>query len=316
MTKTNISIITPIYNEEKNVQTLYKELKQTLDKLKRSYEIVFIDDASSDRSQQILSSIALKDRKVKAIFFPRNFGQTAALSAGFDYSSGDIIIPMDGDLQNDPKDIPKLLKKIDEGYSVVSGWRKNRKDAFIRVLPSKIANYIIKKFTGVNVKDNGCSLKAYRRDVIENISLYGEMHRFISVYAAWSGGKITEVVVNHRERKHGRSKYGFSRIFKVVLDLMVIKFLYRYISRPIHFFGKYGFWSLAFGLAVAVAAIVAKYGYGRNFTQTPLPQISVLFILAGIQLILSGIIAELLMRTYYESQNKKSYKIKEIMNGK
>jgi len=316
MSKTHLSVIIPVYNEEENAQPLYLELVKVLASLKKTYEVIFINDSSKDKTFEKLTEIAKKDRKIKVINFNRNYGQTAALSAGIDYSKGEIIIPMDGDLQNDPKDIPKLLRKIENGYTVVSGWRKNRKDAFIRVLPSKIANWIIKIATKVKIHDNGCTLKAYRREIIDDVQLYGEMHRFISVYAMWSGGKVAEVVVNHRSRKHGTSKYGFSRIFKVVLDLLVIRFLHSYMNRPIHFFGKYGFYSIAIGFIFAVWSLVLKIVSDLSINRTPLPVFSAMFVIVGIQLILTGILAELMMRTYYESQNKKSYKIKNLINLK
>jgi glycosyltransferase involved in cell wall biosynthesis len=314
--KINISVIIPVYNEEENIRSLYLELKEVFRSTNRSYEIIFINDASRDRTLEGLRKIAAKDKNVVVIDFVRNFGQTAALSAGIDYSSGEIIIPMDGDGQNDPADIPKLVAKIDEGYAVVSGWRKNRKDAFIRVLPSQIANWLIKKMTGVKIHDNGCALKAYRREVIDGIQLYGEMHRFVSVYASWSGGKIAEVVVNHRPRTKGKSKYGFSRIFKVILDLLVIRFLYKYISRPVHFFGKYGFWAIFVSLICALWALYLKYFEGLSINRTPLPVFSSMFLIVGVQLILTGVLAELLTRTYFESQNRKAYKIRDIINGK
>lgn len=309
-----ISIIIPVYNEAGNIQTLNRELKDILRKINRNYEIIYIDDSSNDTSLKKLESLAKIDKRIKVISFSRNFGQTAALSAGISLSKGAVIIPMDGDLQNDPADIPLLLNKIDEGYSVVSGWRKNRHDPFVRVLPSKIANWIIAKTTGVPIHDNGCSLKAYKRSVIEGVELYGEMHRFISVYATWSGGKVTEVVVNHRERIYGKSKYGFSRIFKVLLDLLVIRFLHSYINRPIHFFGKYGFYALTLGFCFELAAIVLKLWFNRSFIATPLPVLGTMFFIVGVQLILTGIVAELLMRTYYESQNKKPFHVNKTIN--
>lgn len=311
-----ISVVIPIFNEEKNLRLLYRELISALKTTKRRFEIIFINDSSGDNSLKVLEAITKADKQVKVIDFARHFGQTAALSAGIAVAQGEIIIPMDGDLQNDPKDIPKLLKKIDEGYSVVSGWRKNRKDGLIRVLPSKLANFIIRKASGVKIHDNGCTLKAYRREVIEGVQLYGEMHRFISVYASWSGGKITEVVVNHRSRKHGKSKYGFSRIFKVMLDLLVIRFLYSYMSRPVHFFGKYGFWALFLGFIFIIWSLALKFFQGTSLSRTPLPIIGVMFFIVGIQLILTGILAEIMMRTYYESQQKKPYIIKKMTGGK
>ena len=316
MTKTDksVSVIVPVFNEEENIYSLYLELKEVFRLTSRSYEIIFINDASKDETLTVLKKIAAKDKKVVIIDFIRNFGQTAALSAGIDHSSGEIIIPMDGDGQNDPADIPKLVEKIDEGFAVVSGWRKNRQDAFIRVLPSQIANWLIRKMTGVKIHDNGCALKAYRREVIDGVQLYGEMHRFISVYASWSGGKIAEIVVNHRPRTKGKSKYGFSRIFKVVLDLLVIRFLHKYISRPIHFFGKYGFWAIFVSVIFAAWSIYLKLFQDLSINRTPLPVFSSMFLIVGLQLILTGVLAELLTRTYFESQGRKAYKIKKIIN--
>ena len=316
MKKINISVIVPVFNEEENIYSLYLELKEVFRLTSRSYEIIFINDASKDETLTVLKKIAAKDKKVVIIDFIRNFGQTAALSAGIDHSSGEIIIPMDGDGQNDPADIPKLVEKIDEGFAVVSGWRKNRQDAFIRVLPSQIANWLIRKMTGVKIHDNGCALKAYRREVIDGVQLYGEMHRFISVYASWSGGKIAEIVVNHRPRTKGKSKYGFSRIFKVVLDLLVIRFLHKYISRPIHFFGKYGFWAIFVSVIFAAWSIYLKLFQDLSINRTPLPVFSSMFLIVGLQLILTGVLAELLTRTYFESQGRKAYKVKNIINGK
>lgn len=314
--KINISVIIPVYNEEDNILPLYSEINRVFQTTNRSYEIIFVNDASKDSTLAKLKKVAVRDKHIIIIDFLRNFGQTAALTAGIDYSSGEIIIPMDGDGQNDPADIPKLVAKVEEGYSVVSGWRKNRQDNFIRILPSMIANWLIKKITGVKVHDNGCTLKAYRRQVIDEVQLYGEMHRFISVYAMWSGGKITEVVVNHRPRVKGKSKYGFSRIFKVLLDLLVIRFLYKYISRPIHFFGKYGFWAIFVSFILIAWSIYLKIFNDLSMNKTPLPNLATMFFIVGIQLILTGVLAELLTRTYFESQGKKSYRIKKIINGK
>ena len=314
--KNKISVIVPIYNEEDNIPILLAELEAIFENIGNEHEIICVNDASTDESLDRLNKISKVNKNIRIINFVRNYGQTAALSAGIENSTGDIIIPMDGDLQNDPKDIPRLIKKINKGYSVVSGWRKNRKDALIRVLPSKIANLIISMATGIKIHDNGCTLKAYKREVIEGVQLYGEMHRFISVYAMWSGGKVAEVVVNHRERKFGKSKYGFSRIFKVILDLLVIKFLHNYISRPIHFFGKYGFYALTAGFLFELWAISLKIFENRSFIATPLPIVGIMFFIVGIQLILTGIVAELQMRTYYESQNKKPYVIQNTTERK
>lgn len=307
-----ISVVIPVYNEEENLQVLYRQVVSVFATITPNYEIIFVNDGSTDKSLSILEKLAKANKRVIIVDFRRNYGQTAALSAGIEISRGEVIIPMDSDLQNDPADIPKLLKKIDEGYSVVSGWRRNRRDSWVRVMPSKIANLIISKVTGIKIHDNGCSLKAYKREVIDGVQLYGEMHRFISVYAHWSGGKVVEVVVNHRPRIHGKSKYGFSRVFKVILDLLVIRFLYSYMSRPVHFFGKYGFYSFTISFLFALWALLLKLIEGISLSRTPLPIFSTMFLIVGIQLILTGILAELLMRTYYESQNKKPYDIKKV----
>ena len=253
--------------------------------------------------------------------FKRNFGQTAAMSAGIDYASGDVIIPMDGDLQNDPNDIPKLLNKVEEGFDVVSGWRKDRKDnAVSRNLPSKIANSLISKISGVHLHDYGCSLKAYKREVIEDVRLYGEMHRFIPVYASWMGAKVTEVPVNHYPRLNGVSKYGINRTFKVVLDLILIKFMERYAQKSIHFFGGLGIISFLLSFFTAATMFYLKFLGGKSFIETPLPMIVVLFFMVGVLLVMMGIISEMQNRTYYESQNKRVYLVREFKgfaeNGK
>ncbi|RTZ61357.1 MAG: glycosyltransferase, partial [Gammaproteobacteria bacterium] len=236
-----ISVVIPVYNEEENLKPLYGELKEVLKSLPYEYEIIFVDDGSTDGSYEILKKLALEDKKVKVIRFRRNYGQTAAMYAGFQYAQGDVIITMDGDLQNDPHDIPKLLEKINEGYDIVSGWRKNRKDPFLtRILPSKIANWIISKVTGVHLHDYGCTLKAYRKEVAKNFRLYGDMHRFLPAVAKSFGAKITEIVVNHRPRIHGRSKYGIGRTVRVILDIFLVKFLNDYLNKPMYVFGSTG----------------------------------------------------------------------------
>jgi glycosyltransferase involved in cell wall biosynthesis len=239
-----LSVIAPCYNEEESLEKFYQWNKAVLENLEYEYEIVLVNDGSSDSTGAVLDSIAERDDHVKVIHFRRNFGQTAAMMAGIDYSTGDIVIPMDSDLQNDPKDIPRLLEKMEEGYEVVSGWRKDRKDnALKRNLPSRIANWLISKISGVSLHDYGCSLKAYRKDVIKGVKLYGEMHRFIPIYASWFGAKVTEIPVTHHARQYGTSKYGINRTIKVVLDLIVIKFLEGYSQKPIYLFGGFGFLS-------------------------------------------------------------------------
>lgn len=310
-----ISVVLPIYNEEKNISILYKQLKEVFSKLGKNYEIICVNDASKDDSFKILKDIASKDKSVKIINFKWNSGQTAAMSAGIKYSSGEVIIPMDSDLQNDPKDIPKFLEKLNEGFDVVSGWRKNRKDfAISRKLPSVIANWLIRHITGVKIHDYGCSMKAYRSEIIKDVALYGEMHRFIPAYTAWHGGKITEIVVNHRPRTFGKTNYGIWRTFNVLLDLVVVKFLSRYMNRPMHFFGGIGFASLFVGAGAGVLSLFLKIFHFRNFVATPLPVFSALFIIVGVQMIAMGVVAEMLMRVYYESQNKTPYQIKETIN--
>ncbi|MEA2715120.1 MAG: hypothetical protein QOG91_148 [Candidatus Parcubacteria bacterium] len=310
-----ISIVLPIYNEQENIAILYKELVKVFSKEKNDYEIIAVDDASKDGSLTVLKKIAAEDKRVKVISFRFNSGQTAAMSAGIKQASGEIIIPMDADLQNDPADIPKFLFKIAEGYDVVSGWRQKRQDDMLmRKIPSAAANWLIRTMTGVHIHDYGCSMKAYRRGIIQGINLYGEMHRFIPAYAAWHGGKVTEIIVHHRARVHGRTKYGISRTFKVLLDLVVVKFLAKYMDRPMHFFGGIGFISLGLGLLAGLIAIYLKLAHIRDFVATPLPIFSALFIIVGVELAVMGVIAEMIMRVYYESQNKLPYQISETVN--
>ncbi len=312
-----LSVLIPIYNEEKNIEALYKELKKVLEDLSISYEIIAVNDGSKDDSYQILKKIAQANFNFKVINFRKNFGQTAAISAGIDFSEGEIIIPMDADLQNDPSDIPRFLEKIEEGFDVVSGWRKDRKDKLLtRKIPSWIANRLISVITRVKLHDYGCTMKAYRKEVIKDIRLYGEMHRFMPAYTSWYGAKIGEIVVNHRSRKHGKTKYGISRTFWVILDLLTVKFLTDYSTKPMHFFGKVGYWLLFLGFLSGLTAVILRFVAGISFILTPLPLLTVFLILIGIQFILMGLLAEILTRTYYESQNKPTYLIKEKFNFK
>jgi glycosyltransferase involved in cell wall biosynthesis len=309
-----LSILIPVYNEEGNLSLLYEKLVAALKKVGRPYEVIFVDDGSSDGTMEILLDLREKNPNVKIISFSRNFGQTAALSAGIDSSKGDIIIPMDGDLQNDPEDILMLLQKIEEGYDVVSGWRKDRKDPFLtRRLPSMIANKIISWIGGVYLHDYGCTLKAYRRDILKNIRLYGEMHRFIPIYAQWIGARVSEIPVRHFSRGSGSSKYGMSRVFKVILDLMVVKFLVSYSQKPIYVFGGLGLLMILGGFFSGVYAIYLKLFKEVSFILTPLPLLCVLLLVLGFLSILMGFLAELLIRTYYESQGKPTYQIKETI---
>jgi glycosyltransferase involved in cell wall biosynthesis len=311
-----LSVILPIYNEEKNVVILYDELNKVLPGLNLDYEIICVNDGSKDGSLTELKKIADNDKNVKVINFIHNFGQTAAMSAGINSATGDVIIPMDSDLQNDPADIPKFLDKIKEGYDVVAGWRQSRwQGSFLkRKLPSMIANWLIGEITNVKLHDAGCSMKAYKREVIQGLNLYGEMHRFIAAYVAWKRGNIAEIPVNSRARIYGETKYGLSRTFKVILDLLVFKFISKYMNKPIHFFGGLGFISFLFGFIAGLAAILLKIFHMRDFVATPLPIFTALLIIVGVQLIALGVIAEILMRIYYESQNKYPYVIKEKIN--
>ncbi len=312
--KETLSILIPIFNEEENISLLYDRLITALKKTGRPYEVIFIDDGSSDSSLEILLDISKKNPNVKVISFSRNFGQTAALSAGIDSSSGEILIPMDGDLQNDPEDILSLLQKIEEGYDVVSGWRKTRKDPFFtRRFPSMIANKIISSIGGVRLHDYGCMLKAYKRDILKNIRLYGEMHRFIPLYAHWIGARVSEIPVNHFPRRSGSSKYGLSRVFKVILDLMVVKFLLSYSQKPIYVFGGMGLLMILGAILTGGYAIYLKVFKEISFILTPLPLLSVLLLMLGFLSILMGFLAEILTRTYYESQRKPTYQIKETI---
>ncbi len=310
-----VSIIVPIFNEEDNINIFYKETIKALEEVDFSFEIVFINDGSADLSGQKLKDLSSSDKRVKVIELRRNYGQTAAIMAGFDFASGQVIVPIDGDMQNDPEDIPRLIAKIKEGYDVCSGWRKIRKDHLItRKFPSWIANKLISLISGVKLHDYGCTLKAYKKEVIGDIRLYGEMHRFIPIYASWQGAKITEMPVEHHPRSHGTSKYGMGRIFKVILDLMVIMFFLTLSNKPIYIFGGFGIGNLFLSFLSFFMMIYYKFWGGKTFIETPLPLLAVLFFLMGFISILMGFIAEILMRTYYESQGKSSYAIKKTYN--
>jgi len=290
------------------------EITGVLGNMKMDYEIIYIDDGSTDRSFEILSSLREQDERIKIIQFRRNFGQTAGLAAGFDHASGDVIVTMDSDRQNDPNDIPMMLDKINEGYDLVSGWRFDRQDAWLsRKLPSKLANGLISKITGVKLHDYGCSLKAFRKDVVENIRLYGEMHRFIPAIASWMGVRIAEVKVNHRARVAGTSKYGISRTFRVILDLITVKFLLQYSARPIHFFGGIGLASGVLGFLIAFVMLIQKFIFDVPMGDRPLLLLSVLLMFIGLQFITFGLLGELMTRTYHEAQNKPVYVIRQSL---
>ncbi len=310
-----LSIIIPVYNEQDNLPVLYEKLVSELEKINRQFEIILVNDGSSDGSETILRKIAHGDGRVKIVNFRRNYGQTAAMMAGIDFAVGDVIIPMDGDLQNDPADIKKLLDKLDEGYDVVSGWRVDRKDHSIkRNLPSRLANMLISKISGVNLHDYGCSLKAYRHDVLKGVKLYGEMHRFIPIYSSWEGGRVTEVPVSHHQRLHGQSKYGLERVIKVVLDLFVVKFLAKYATKPVYVFGGFGFASIALSFMSGAFSFYLKIFKNISFISTPLLLITVMAFITGVMSILMGLLAELIIRTYYESQGKSVYQVKSTLN--
>jgi glycosyltransferase involved in cell wall biosynthesis len=308
-----LSVVIPVYNEEENIQLLHAKLKEALDILNNEYEILFVDDGSTDRTLSILEEIQAGDKHVIVLSLRRNFGQTAAFAAGFDFARGDVIVTMDGDLQNDPADIPKLLERIKD-HDLVSGWRKKRKDPFFtRRLPSIMANWLISKVTGVKLHDYGCSLKAYRRDVIKNLKLYGEMHRFIPAVASWYGVRIAEVETVHHPRMHGKSKYGISRTLKVVLDLITVKFLQSFSTKPIQFFGPVGVFSGFLGFLISLYLTGDKIFFGRDIGGRPLLLLGALLIIVGIQLIGMGLLGEMLVRVYHESQRKPIYVIKKII---
>ena len=307
-----LSLVISVYNEEMNVVPLTEKIADSLKGL--DYEVIYVDDGSTDRTVQNI--LSMKDPHVALIRFKKNYGQSSALAAGIDYASGDYIVTLDGDMQNDPADIPMMVKVAEEGdWDLVAGNRKNRKDGFfIRKIPSKIANHIIRKTTGVKMKDLGCALKVFKSDIAKSISLYGEMHRFIAVMAALEGATITQVDVNHFPRVHGQSKYGLSRTFKVISDLILLLFIKRYLQKPMHFFGKWGLVILIPGVIINIYLLILKI-MGHDIWGRPLLILGIMLVVAGFQMITSGIIAELVMRTYYESQQKKPYRISNIFKG-
>jgi len=313
----DISLIIPVFNEENNLKQLDDLISRSLAGIPYQWEVIYIDDGSEDQSFKIIKSLAQKHpSRITALQLRRNFGQTTAIAAGIDHARGEILVLMDADLQNDPADIPRLLEKIEEGFDVVSGWRADRKDDFLtRVLPSRIANKIISWITGVHLHDYGCTLKAYRKDVLMGFRLYGEMHRFIPAYAMHGGARIAEVKVNHRPRKSGRSKYGMKRVFKVLLDLFTVKFLISYSQKPLYLFGGLGILLLLGGGGILFFLLVRRIGYGISPFTSPLFPSSILIVLMGFQSVLMGLIAELLVRTYHESQGKPTYTIREIVGG-
>jgi len=304
-----------MFNEQDNVRPLYDKLTAVMTELGHAYEIIMVDDGSRDGTARELDLVAAKDPLVKVIRLRRNFGQTPAMMAGIDAAKGDILIPMDGDLQNDPADIPVLLAELDKGYDVVSGWRKDRQDHPIkRNFPSRVANWLISAISGVHLHDYGCSLKAYRKQIIKGVKLYGEMHRFIPIHAAWQGAKVAEIGVTHHPRIHGQSKYGINRTIKVILDLMVVKFMDEFAQKPMYLFGGFGLVSLVLSFLSFLLMLYYKLLDGKSFIETPLPLVTMLFFLIGFMAIFQGLIAEILMRTYHESQDKPTYIVDRTRN--
>ncbi len=313
--QTELSVVVPLLDEQENLRPLYDQIRQALD-ARYAYEIIFVDDGSTDGSFQVLEEFHDADPNVRVICFRKNFGQTAALSAGFSHARGGIVIAMDADLQNDPADIPMLVAKLREGYDVVSGWRKQRHDkALTRRLPSRMANWLISKITGVKLHDYGCTLKAYRREVLAQTKLYGEMHRFIPALASWSGAQIAECVVNHRPRTAGVAKYGLGRTWKVILDLITVKFLGSFSTKPIYIFGGLGGLMALFAFLLGLMVISQKVNSGVDMSGNPLLLLTAVLFLTTIQFILMGLLAELLVRTYHESQNRPTYVIREILDA-
>ena len=311
----DLSVVIPVYNEVENVEMLYHALENVLDRLNKSYEVILIDDGSSDGTYSKLKEVHEKNHKFKVIRFRRNFGQTAAMSAGFDYAKGETVLTIDADLQNDPNEIPLLIEEIDKGYDVVSGWRKNRRDnVIIRTIPSRAANWLISRLTGIRLHDFGCTLKAYRHDVIKNIELYGDMHRYIPALASRIGIKVTEVPVSHQKRVHGRSKYGLSRILKVIIDIVTLKFLLTYSTKPLQIFGLLGIISFILGFLVSLYLTIERLVFGQPLANRPLLLLGILLLFLGLQFFSIGLIGEMIMRTYHESQNKPIYFIKDILD--
>ena len=307
----DLSVVVPVFNERDSLEPLYQQLKQVLRHLDLSYEIIFVDDGSLDGSSQLLKRLGQADPHIHLLELARNFGQTAAMAAGFEHSRGEIIIPLDADLQNDPEDIPKIIDKLEEGFDVISCWRKDRRDPWLtRVFPSRLANLLISWISGVRLHDYGCTLKGYRRDILRHIRLYGEMHRFIPIFASWAGAKVAEIPVHHHPRRHGQSKYRIFRIVKVVLDLITIKFLGSYSTKPMYLFGSLGLLSFFGGVCLSALTLYQKFYQAVKAHRNPLLLLSIFFLIVGVQFILFGLVAELIARTYHESQGKPTYILK------
>lgn len=314
MDQLEVSVVIPLYNEEENIERLYVGLKKVLESLGQEYEIIAVDDGSTDGSFEALKALHLDDPALKVIRLRRNFGQSAAFSAGFDSARGAIIVTLDADLQFDPEDIPKLLNKMDEGYDIVSGWRVHRQESFLtRRLPSAVANWLISRITGVRLHDYGCSLKAYRSEVLHNVQLYGELHRFIPALASSMGVRLTEVPVRHEPRRFGKSKYDLSRTLTVLLDLLTVKFLLSYSTRPMQVFGLLGVVSFAVGFVIAAYLSFLRLVLGSPIADRPLLLLAILLIFVGVQLVTMGLLGELMIRTYHEAQGKKIYTVREML---
>ncbi|MGB3511956.1 MAG: glycosyltransferase family 2 protein [Microcoleaceae cyanobacterium] len=314
-TQPDLSIVTPIYNEVESIPKLIEKIYATLIPNNITYEIICVDDGSKDGSTELLTKLAQKRTDLKAVILRRNYGQTAAMAAGFKNALGKVVVSIDADLQNDPADIPRLLLKLEEGYDLVGGWRKNRfdNDPFVRVFFSKVANWVIGKVTGVNLHDYGCSLKAYRSELLADLNLYGELHRFLPALAFIEGGRITEMEVEHHPRIHGKSKYGLGRTFRVLMDLLTVFFMQKFLTRPMHVFGMLGLVSGGLGLVFGLYLTILKFGFGESLDDRPLLILVVVLLLAGLQLFSFGLLAELLMRTYHESQARPIYRIREVV---
>jgi glycosyltransferase involved in cell wall biosynthesis len=310
----DLSLVVPIYNEYESIPRLLTAISQVMEGLALAYEIVCVDDGSVDGSADLLKQLAAENSHLSVLLLRRNYGQTAAMAAGFDYARGEVIITLDGDLQNDPADIPNLINKLNEGYDLVSGWREHRKDhQLTRLLPSKIANWIIGRVTGVSLHDYGCSLKAYRAEVVRDMNLYGELHRFLPALASIEGARITEIPVNHHARQFGKSKYGLGRTFRVVMDLLTVYFMKRFLTKPMYVFGLLGLASMLGGFLLGCYLTFVKFAFDENIGDRPLLILAIVLLLAGIQLFCFGLLAELLMRTYHESQSRPIYRVREVL---
>lgn len=312
----DVSVVVPIYNEVESLPHLIDAISSTLITSGLTYEMILVDDGSKDGSTQLLREQARLRTDLRAVLLRRNYGQTPAMAAGFNYARGRVVVTLDGDLQNDPADIPVLMTKLEDGYDLVSGWRKNRKDGAInRLLPSKIANWLIGKVTGVKLHDYGCSLKAYRSELVADMNLYGELHRFLPALAYIEGARITEIPVRHHARRFGKSKYGIGRTFRVLMDLLTIWFMKKFLTRPMHVFGLLGLASMFTGVLIGGYLTFVKLGLGEEIGNRPLLVLAVVLLLAGVQLFGFGLLAELLMRTYHESQGRPIYRVREVVDA-